>query len=297
MTNNFSVQMLDIEKCHCPMLTARFKGKDGLWHNGVMVVDTGSIHCILNSSVLSYVNPDFKNGRKMQIHTMDNGRTEFSCVNLSFMIDDQSFEEEFWSNEDVKIQLVPNIHVIGIVGVRFLVKHSLVVDFEAKSVHAAVEKFSEDINSFDFFFPMDGGINVFGIPVVCMTADGKNDYALAVDTGANQTIITKHAIDEGKFTIRYLKENSSVHSLNSVLQMDCGVITMKLVCIDGELENPKTCDFEEDVLVADSNDLMVDPSENNGLAFPLSGLLAASFMLKHKWILDFSRKIIYGNEN
>ena len=50
-----TAKLRDIEQVGFPIVKAAFKGKDGNVYVGAMMVDSGSVHCILNKSVLSLI--------------------------------------------------------------------------------------------------------------------------------------------------------------------------------------------------------------------------------------------------
>lgn len=45
---NFHTKLLSINEVKFPLVKAAFKGKDGEVYIGVMLIDTGSVECILN---------------------------------------------------------------------------------------------------------------------------------------------------------------------------------------------------------------------------------------------------------
>ena len=45
-----TAKLRDIEQVGFPIVKAAFKGKDGNVYVGAMMVDSGSVHCILNKS-------------------------------------------------------------------------------------------------------------------------------------------------------------------------------------------------------------------------------------------------------
>lgn len=54
----FTAELRDIQQIKFPIVKAAFKGKDDQIYIGVMMIDTGSVNCILNKSVLPYLNDD-----------------------------------------------------------------------------------------------------------------------------------------------------------------------------------------------------------------------------------------------
>jgi len=294
MKNKFSSPILDINKYECPLLETAFVGKDGRGYVGAMLIDTGSAHCVLNSFVLDYIEPMSDDDRKLNIQTMGDSRDDYKHTDLTFIMGGQTFVQEFWVNKNVNVQLKGNVPIIGIIGVNFLTKHSLVVDFDSMSVHTARKNLTIKASSCNFISPIGGGINMFGIPVVCMAKDDKNDFALGVDTGANNTIVTKHLMDDCNIEINDFEKTHCVQTLHSVSKLSRASIPMNLKSLDGATGNTKICQYTDNVLITDEYDYIAPAPQNREGAFPLSGLLSTSFMTKNKWIIDFSHYVIYS---
>ena len=54
----FTAKLRDIQETKFPIVKTAFKGKDDQVFIGVMMIDTGSVNCILNKSVLPNLNDD-----------------------------------------------------------------------------------------------------------------------------------------------------------------------------------------------------------------------------------------------
>lgn len=66
-----TAKLRDIEQVGFPIVKAAFKGKDGNVYVGAMMVDSGSVHCILNKSVLSLIDESSViDGKTMDIHSV-----------------------------------------------------------------------------------------------------------------------------------------------------------------------------------------------------------------------------------
>ena len=65
-----TAKLRDMEQVGFPIVKAAFKGKDGNVYVGAMMVDSGSVHCILNKSVLSLIDESSViDGKTMDIHS------------------------------------------------------------------------------------------------------------------------------------------------------------------------------------------------------------------------------------
>lgn len=66
-----TAKLRDIKQVGFPIVKVAFKGKDGNVFVGAMMVDTGSVHCILNKSVLSLIDElCVIDGKTMDIHSV-----------------------------------------------------------------------------------------------------------------------------------------------------------------------------------------------------------------------------------
>ena len=52
---DFEAKLRSVNEVKFPLVKAAFKGKDGNVYIGMMLIDTGSVDCILNKSVLSLI--------------------------------------------------------------------------------------------------------------------------------------------------------------------------------------------------------------------------------------------------
>ena len=65
---NFTARLRNIQETKFPLVKAAFTGKDGQSYSGIMMIDTGSANCILNKSVLPYLEDNATiEGEKMNI--------------------------------------------------------------------------------------------------------------------------------------------------------------------------------------------------------------------------------------
>ena len=53
--DTFTAKLRDVQKIKFPIVKAAFLGKDGKYSVGAIMIDTGSASCILNKSVLPYL--------------------------------------------------------------------------------------------------------------------------------------------------------------------------------------------------------------------------------------------------
>ena len=92
--DKFTAKLRDIQETKFPIVKAAFKGKDEQIYIGVMMIDTGSVNCILNKSVLPYLNDDAAiEGKTMKIHSVQGKGVECQGYSLFFRLGNGVFSE------------------------------------------------------------------------------------------------------------------------------------------------------------------------------------------------------------
>lgn len=140
-----------------PIVKAAFKGKEYQIYISVMMIDTGSINCILNKSVLPYLDNNAAiEGKTMKTHSVQRK------------------------------------------GDKFLRQNHIVLYYEAETLHTSVGRIEGNPEHYTFFFPMSYGLKLYNIPVVGLVYVDKDDGSY------NDTVITKHVMDDAGICVRHL---------------------------------------------------------------------------------------------
>lgn len=124
----FTSKLRDIQETKFPIVKAAFKGKDAQIYIGVMMIDTGSVYCILSKSVLPYLNEDAAiDGKTMKIHSVQGRGVECQGYSLSFGIGNEVFSDTFYVNENMDFDQMFDGLFIGIIGHEFLRKNNMLL--------------------------------------------------------------------------------------------------------------------------------------------------------------------------
>ena len=127
--DKFTAKLRDIQETKFPIVKAAFKGKDEQIYIGVMMIDTGSVNCILNKSVLPNLNADAAiEGKTMKIHSVQGRGVECQGYSLSFRIGNGVFSDTFYVNKEMDFDQMFDGPFIGIIGHEFLRRNNLVLD-------------------------------------------------------------------------------------------------------------------------------------------------------------------------
>lgn len=282
-----------------PIVRAAIKGKNGVPYFGNLLIDTGAECCLLNKSVLPLLEPStIHEDMKKTLYSFQSDGDEHYGVDLTFKMGHGEFTELFYVNERMEFDYMID-EFIGLVGAAFLYKHGLVVDFSNDTLHSSCLDGEIEISRCDFFFPMTFGFACYRVPVVGFLGNEK-EFIMIADSGADDTVLTKHAIEVGGLQHKGIGKRDHIVGINNHLT-DVAVydVELSLASISEQEGEFKICYYHDAVLVDENRmhleDGFTDPDGN--AAEPISGLLSSSFMHKHKWVLDFGFGAIYSEKN
>lgn len=286
----FTSKLRNIQETKFPIVKAAFKGKDAQIYIGVMMIDTVSVNCILNKSILPYIADDAAiEGKTMKIHSVQGKGVECQGYSLSFRIGNEVFSDTFYVNENMDFGQMFDGLFIGIIGHGFLRKNNMVLDYETETLHASAGSIEGNPEDYAFFFPMSYGLKQYNIPVVGLVYCDK-EYVMVADSGANASVITKHMMDDAGICVRYFDNDGTVicfttDTLDTVL---CDVL-LSIISVGGTPECPKLYTQNDKAQVINNYQHIMeglkDPEGND--LMPVSGMLSSDFMLRNKWVLDF----------
>lgn len=260
-----------------------------------MMIDTGSVNCILNKSVLPYLNDDAAiEGKTMKIHSVQGRGVECQGYSLSFRIGNGVFSDTFYVNNDMDFSQMFDGPFIGIIGHEFLRRNNIVLDYETETLHASEGTIEGNPEDYVFFFPMSYGLKQYNIPVVGLVY-GDKEYLMVADSGANDTVITKHLMDDAGICVRQLGDDGTVTCFTTdMLETELYDVTLSIISVGGTPECPKLYTQNDKVQVISNCQYIMDglkDAEGNDL-MPISGMLSSNFMHKNKWVLDFGTGVM-----
>lgn len=293
---NFTARLIEIQETKFPIVKAAFKGKDDQIYIGFMLIDTGSVNCILNKSVLPYLNVAAAiEGKTKKIHSVQGKGVECQGYSLSFRIGNGVFSDTFYVNKEMDFSKMFAGAFIGIIGHEFLRQNNIVLDYEMETLHASTGKIEGKPEDYAFFFPMSFGLKQYNIPVVGLVY-GDKEYLMVADSGSNDTVITKHMMDEAGICVRRLDNDGTVTCFSTdTLETALYDVTLSIISVGGTPECPKLYTQNDKVQVISNCQYIMEElkdAEGNNL-MPVSGMLSSDFMLRNKWVLDFGTEVMF----
>lgn len=167
--NDFRVQMMRVVGDLAPFVEIKYCDNEAKEHTALMVVDSCSCHNILIGARAS------KHGAVLQVEegsmNIGGAGNEMVTTRLAqfhFVLGGEQFHESFCI-KDGDIQIPSEIDgkpIIGIIGNLFMQQYRLAIDYSNYTLHSSnVSPANLPISTCDFFFPMEIGLERYGLPV------------------------------------------------------------------------------------------------------------------------------------
>ena len=289
----FECPLVDFDIVDYPMIMATFVSKSGKMVGGAFMIDTASRHNIMNETIMGIL-PDncLLYDGTMKLTSFSGDGVQGKEVHLDFCIGDQQFKERFYAAQGLSFDSVFGEHVVlGILGVEFLVKHGLALDFENRTLHSSsmINKRIE-LPDYTFFFPQEYGFSKYGLPVVGMVKNDK-EYVCLVDSGSNLNTTTNYVLNDGGITSKHTGMKSSLTSVAGTKITDLMTVNFDLLSIGDKIGEVKTNNYSTEFQVINNSKYIIDGSKDIP---PVSAIIGAEFLLENKWVIDFSSGAVFS---
>ena len=296
MGTKIDCPLLDFGIVEYPMVMASFVSKSGRTVGGAFMVDTASRHNVMNEAILGILQDNcLRYDGKMTLTSFSGEGIQGKEVHLDFCVGDCLFSERFYAAQGLSFDSVFGEHVVlGILGIEFLVKYGLALDFEKRSLHSSsmIEEKME-LSEYSFVFPQEYGFSKYGLPVVGMVKNGK-EYICLVDSGSNLNITTKYVLGNGDITNRHTGLKSSLTSVAGTKMTDLMNVDFDLLSIGNKIGEIKIKKYSTDFQVIDNSKFILEGESNIP---PISAIIGAGFLLEQKWVVDFASGLVYSVNN
>ena len=289
----FECPLVDFDIVDYPMIMATFVSKSGKMVGGAFMIDTASRHNIMNENIMGIL-PDncLLYDGTMKLTSFSGDGVQGKEVHLDFCIGEKQFKERFYAAQGLSFDSVFGEHVVlGILGVEFLVKHGLALDFENRTLHSSsmINKRIE-LPDYTFFFPQEYGFSKYGLPVVGMVKNDK-EYVCLVDSGSNLNTTTNYVLNDGGITSKHTGMKSSLTSVAGTKITDLMTVNFDLLSIGDKIGEVKTNNYSTEFQVINNSKYIIDGSKDIP---PVSAIIGAEFLLENKWVIDFSSGAVFS---
>ncbi len=278
-----------------PFVLVDYMDKDAQEHTGVMLLDSGCMGNILSNEMAECIGPLCKIEEEgTKLYSIAHEVMEAENVNFSFALGGTQFHEKFCITPKEMPIRIKGIQVVGILGLRFMQKHGLVIDYSDFSCHTSdVNPQNLSISDCDFFFPMEPGLKGYGLPVVAFT-QGNKDIVVLADTGATNNMIAEPTIVENNFSCMRTNEKDVMDGITGSVEVEEAIVKFTLLSVTENDVKEISCHsnfyLSPDYIFVPSKDYCNGDIE--GLP-PVEALIGSPFMARQGWVLDFGAEIIY----
>ena len=212
-------------------------------------------------------------------------RRESNLISFRLSHEGKEYSHNFKDVKEDRIQMVKDYHIQGIIGVDFLLKNQLIVDFWKYEISHGLSK--KTFPKYDFFYPLKSMNNLFKVPIVGIKTE-TDTFAFLIDSGSNSNVISsdlvninKHASYKGADPIVLENMDSSINGYSSN-------VVIKVASIDKG--NLKYIPYSISAAITDTGNFSHDLFKS----FYLKGVLGSRFLHENHWIIDFKNLIVYS---
>lgn len=296
---NIKVDLYRVKGDAAPFVLVDYMDKDAEEHNGVMILDSGCMGNILSHEMADDVAPLCKMEEEgTRLYSIAHEVTEAENVNFSFALGGIQFHEKFCiTPKEMPIQ-IKGMPVVGILGLRFMLKYGIVIDYSDFSCYTSdVSPKTLSISDCVYFFPMEPGLKSYGLPVVAFT-QGEKDIVVLADSGATNNMIAEPTIVENNFHCHRTNEKDVMNGITGSVAVEEAIVKFTLSSVTEN--NVKKISYHSNFYL--SPDYIFVPSKDycngdiEGLP-PIEALIGSPFMASQGWVLDFGAMIIYKRKD
>lgn len=290
------VELFRVEGDIAPFVMVDYVDKDAQEHSGLMLLDSGCNNNVFYSEMADKIGDLCKmQDEYTQIRTSTNVVISAENINLSFALDGTLFHERFClldePGHENSVEMPP---IIGILGLRFMMKHRLVIDYSDFSFHTSdVSHSNFSTYQCDFFFPMGIGMKYYDLPVLAFV-QGDWELVALVDTGAECNAISSSVLFDKGIKSQMLEGTDTIYGMAGCLEVkeaeiEFGLLTLK----DDYTEEIKRKDDFKIIPHVVNNPIegICDDSGNHPDSIEV--VIGSPFMAEEEWALDFGEMIIY----
>ena len=299
-TTDFTVKFLG--NCmNIPVIPFYFQDKENRTFECCMLIDTGCHSNILFGAMNDLLPEEcFQKGETKKIKTLF--RTfDNTNAKMSFILQNRQFTEDFSLCETNHLKIGTRI-VVGILGICFLLKHGLTLDFSNLMLHNFKSNEEEILANTDYALDMNMGLNTYGLPILVILK-GQNAILALADSGANMNSITRKALSDLNCEYKMLENKQTVFAFNVFKVVD-NIELLYTLCYSSDMKN--SVDYKDHFSVVDLDHFLsitedvgkkvLIPNTNEEIP-PIEAIIGTDFMNREGWILDFKELGIFKPKN
>ena len=294
---DFMVQLMRVKGDLAPFAKVEYVDQDANTHSALMVVDSCSCHNILIRARAEQHGVVWQAEEgTMNIGGAGNEMVTTRLAKFHFTLGSKQLHEPFCIKDgDIDIPSeISGTPIIGILGNLFMQQYRLAIDYNDYTLHTSnVSPENLRISDCDFFFPMEIGLERYGLPVLAIRQNG-TDVVVLADSGATSNIIASQTIKDGGFDCQILGSTDTIAGIAGGTEVKDAMVKFSLLTLT---EDDTDVVHHEDIFKVSQHYLMTPEQgkcDKDGVQLPpVVGLIGSPFMAREKWVLDFGVKYIY----
>ena len=293
MEKNNILPLYHVDEINFPFIEGSFIGKSGKVIEGFFLIDTGSTHNIFNFRAQHTLDESSYLSGKQNVTAVDNKGEECPLINLNIQVGNIECEEHFCVSQNVDFrQYFGKNRIIGVLGVNFLMKYGLVLDFEQKCLRTS-DMQPVCLEDKSFIFGMNYGLNSYGIPIVGLINKDKV-YLCIVDSGSNMNVLTQLALENATQNIQSTDEEGSLGGLFG--EIDSSISQAEFCLVSSVSSKEMNILKDKSFFQVLAGRQYIASMEDNKTQV-IDGLLGTEYLLQRKWVLDFGLHIMYSRSD
>lgn len=296
-TSRFIERMIRVENNFFAFVPTEITDKDGNPVKGCFLLDTGSNGDCLFATAKEFLSPSDKNPEKPEtLRNLGDDLVSDKHYSFSFNIGSRSFKETFVFIEQFSFYNVGGLPVFGLLGIGFMKKQRLSLDFNHYVLFETQEVDYEEIDAdeFSYIFSIDQGLSTFGLPTIYMQGD-EGYHVLLLDSGSDNNILTENLVNTGNVPCRLTDGLDLVNGLNGSEPMSVANVDFSLIGLtngdEGKfIKHSAVVRLTKREYLAKIN---TGNKEYDEQIKPIIGLIGCPFISKQGWTIDFVNDLVY----
>ena len=276
-----------------PFIKGAFVCKNGTYLDGYFLVDSGSTDNIFNNENVHLLPDQAITQEYRQVNAINNIGEKCKVAYIGIKVGDIEDVVQFNISQNLDFsKFFGKNRIIGVLGAGFMRKNGLVLDYSQRCVRSSeMEQFTDDGKL--FVCSMGVGFYAYGIPLVCLT-NGDEFFFCVADSGCNTNTLTRYAMENGAKCYEHIDGQNALYTISGKSITDLAKVDFSLLSVWEDEEKKNSLVPGTDIFQIISGQEHLCWCDNVDIP-PISGFISSSFMLRNKWVLDFSVGFIYVN--
>lgn len=224
-------------------------------------------------------------GTSTSLMSLDKIRRESNLISFRFYHEGKKYIHYFKDVKEDRIQMIKDFHIQGIIGVDFLLKNQLKVDFGRSKISSGFS--NRTIQKYDFVYPLRIKNKALRVPIVGIKTETET-FAFLIDSGSNYNIISSDLVNINKSSSYNNTEPVVIENMDNSINGYTGNVVIKVASLNKS--NIRYIPYSVSAAITDTSNFAHDLFKGN----LLKGVLGSRFLSENRWIMDFKNMVVYS---